>query len=586
MALLVISFIAGALTALAPCIISLLPIIIGGSLSGDRSNKRAFVVTASLGVSVIVFTLLLKASTVLIDVHPQTWQLISGGIVIVLGMAMVFPALWDKLPFLNRVNRDANKLVGVGYQKQSFRGDILVGAALGPVFASCSPTYFLILATVLPASFALGLVYLIVYALGLSLMLMLITVGGQKMLDIFGVASDSYGWFKRTIGVLFVIVGLGIVFGIDKKIQVALSGSLIDTSKIEQYLLKDQISDGLQPDNPGGTLNTTPMPSSASTTVEQSVQMKSTLYPRAPEITQPSGFVNTDGRAVTLSEYRGKKVVLVDFWTYSCINCIRTTPYLVAWYEKYKDEGLEIVGVHTPEFAFEHLIENVSKAVGERGIKFPVVLDNDYATWNAFKNQYWPRKYLVDIDGFIVYDHAGEGAYEETEEMIRKALAERAERFGRTPVSSDMISGDVQAVKPDSRINSPEIYFGAWRNNNFGNGTQKSEGVQVLKTPKPMPLKKNVLYLYGTWDIKFEFARNTSANAEITFNYDAKNVYMVARAEKPVRVRISIDGEFKQEITVREDKLYDIVMGEDYGEHVLDIKIVDPGLDVYTFTFG
>jgi thiol-disulfide isomerase/thioredoxin len=300
----------------------------------------------------------------------------------------------------------------------------------------------------------------------------------------------------------------------------------------------------------------------------------------------PSGFLNTDGKPVNIGDYRGKKVVLVDFWTYSCINCIRTTPYLVAWYEKYKDDGLEIIGVHTPEFAFEHRIENVSKAVRERGITFPVVLDNDYATWGAFKNQYWPRKYLIDIDGYIVYDHAGEGAYDEAEKAIQAALKERAERFGRVPVESDLIAGDVVAAQADPRINSPEIYFGAWRNNYFENGKKSVEGIQELALPKPMPLVTNRLYLYGTWDIKYEYARSVSAGAEITFRYDAKNVFMVAHAEKPVRIRISIDGAFLKEMTIEDDKLYTIVEGADYGVHVLDIEIADPGLEVYTFTFG
>ncbi len=581
MLLLLISFIAGALTALAPCTITLLPVIVGGSLSGGTSKKRALIVTASLGVSVIVFTLLLKASTVFINVPPTVWSLLSGLIIAILGLAMVFPKLWESIPFLNTINRDSNRLLATGYQKQNFFGDVLVGAALGPVFSSCSPTYFLILATVLPASFALGFVYLVAYTVGLCGLLLVITIAGQALLERLGVASDPYGWFKRSIGVLLVIVGVAIVFGLDRKLQVALTGTIFDETKIEQMLLSKQ--DDMP--NDGTTLNSAlVVPQNA--TNEERAQIKMARYQKAPEIVNPSGFLNTDGKPVNIGDYRGKKVVLVDFWTYSCINCIRTTPYLVAWYEKYKDDGLEIIGVHTPEFAFEHRIENVSKAVRERGITFPVVLDNDYATWGAFKNQYWPRKYLIDIDGYIVYDHAGEGAYDEAEKAIQAALKERAERFGRVPVESDLIAGDVVAAQADPRINSPEIYFGAWRNNYFENGKKSVEGIQELALPKPMPLVTNRLYLYGTWDIKYEYARSVSAGAEITFRYDAKNVFMVAHAEKPVRIRISIDGAFLKEMTIEDDKLYTIVEGADYGVHVLDIEIADPGLEVYTFTFG
>ena len=144
-------------------------------------------------------------------------------------------------------------------------------------------------------------------------------------------------------------------------------------------------------------------------------QEKSKRYSVAKEITTPDGFINTDGKPVTIGEFVGKKVVLLDIWTYSCINCQRTTPYLNAWYEKYKDDGLVIIGLHTPEFEFEKVYQNVLDATNRLGIKYPVVLDNDYSTWNAYQNRFWPRKYLIDIDGFVVYDHIGEGAYEETE---------------------------------------------------------------------------------------------------------------------------------------------------------------------------
>ncbi len=598
MILLLISFVAGVLTALAPCIISLLPVIIGGSLSGDRSNKRAFVVTISLGISVILFTLLLKASTIFINVPPTVWQGISGVIIVILGFAMVFPKLWDSLPLLNRINRDSNKLVGVGYQKQNFFGDVLVGAALGPVFASCSPTYFLILATVLPASFALGLVYLIVYAIGLSLMLLLITLGGQKLLDKLGVASDSYGWFKRTIGVLFILVGLGIFFGIDKQIQVALSGGLLDTSKIERYLIENQASDGLMPENPSGSLNTTetPIVAPAGATPAERAAVKSTQYPKAPEIVRPSGFVNTDGKAITLGEFKGKKVVLVDFWTYSCINCIRTTPYLNAWYEKYKDQGLEIVSIHTPEFAFEQVLANVQKATTDMQIKYPVVLDNDYATWGAFKNQYWPRKYLVDIDGFIIYDHAGEGEYEATEKMIQKALAERAQVLGEEAgnLTGTVKPGETMDVD-FGKVGSPETYFGSGRNELLANGTPGTSGVQSFAAPENP--SKNKLYFGGVWNITPEYAESKESGS-IVYRYKAKNVYLVMSSKAGTNITILIDGKPVTDamkgadvkaggvIRVQENRLYRLIEGDAYEEHTIEIKVDGAGLEAFAFTFG
>ena len=196
---------------------------------------------------------------------------------------------------------------------------------------------------------------------------------------------------------------------------------------------------------------------------------KTKKYPVAKEMTTPDGFINTglnpDGSAKTISigEFVGKKVVLLDIWTYSCINCKRTTPYLNAWYEKYKDDGLVIIGLHTPEFEFEKVYENVLAATQRLQIKYPVVLDNDYSTWNAYQNRFWPRKYLIDIDGFVVYDHIGEGGYEETEAKIIELLNERSARLGTDAVV--MGNGEITDVEITdfSKIKTPEVYFGASR---------------------------------------------------------------------------------------------------------------------------
>ena len=329
MILFLLSLLAGVLTVLAPCTISLLPVIVGGSMSGERSTKKALIITASLGVSVILFTLILKASTALIDIPQSFWQILSGVIIIILGITTIFPSLYERLPFLNSMNRSSNKLLASGYQKNSLRGDVVMGAALGPVFSSCSPTYFLILATVLPRSFALGFVYLLAYAIGLCGALLLVTVAGQKLLSVFGVASDPSGWFKRSIGVLFLLVGIAILFGYDKKLELALASNIFDITKIEQSLLQAQgpaqpvqIAPVSDPNSPtispvtGGPATTTTaapvLSKDASPTAQNSkdrLAMKSAKYQKAPEIANPSGFVNTNGKPITLGEFKGKKVV-------------------------------------------------------------------------------------------------------------------------------------------------------------------------------------------------------------------------------------------------------------------------------------
>ena len=238
MTLLIVSFIAGVLTVLAPCVLPLLPVVIGSSASG-RSPWTPYIVIGSLAFSIIAFTYLLKASTAFIMVPPQFWMYLSGGILFFFGLTLLFPALWESVPGLSKVSASSNKLVGTGYQRQSFAGDVLIGAALGPVFSTCSPTYFVILASVLPASFALGTLYLLAYVLGLSLVLLLIALLGQRLSDRLALAADPRGYWKRGIGVLFVVLGILIATGYEKKLETAiLESGYFDITKIEQFLLK------------------------------------------------------------------------------------------------------------------------------------------------------------------------------------------------------------------------------------------------------------------------------------------------------------------------------------------------------------
>ena len=238
MTLLAISFIAGVLTVLAPCILPLLPVVIGTSAT-RRSTWTPYIVVGSLALSIILFTYLLKFSTALIMVPPEFWKYLSGGILFLFGLVLIFPALWENLPGVAKLSISSNKLIGTGYQKKSFWGDVIIGAALGPVFSSCSPTYFVILASVLPASFALGSLYLFTYAAGLSLALLLIALLGQRFADRLLVAADSRGLFKRSVGIIFIAVALFVMTGYDKKAQIwILESGFVDSVKWEQNILQ------------------------------------------------------------------------------------------------------------------------------------------------------------------------------------------------------------------------------------------------------------------------------------------------------------------------------------------------------------
>ncbi len=435
MSLFFISFIAGILTILAPCVLPLLPVIVGGSLlSGKLSKRKVVVVISSLGVSILLFTFLLKVSTVFIDVPEYFWQWLSGIIVIVIGIVTIFPKLWAN-EMVAKLNRESSTFLAQGEKRGGFLGNIVTGVALGPVFSTCSPTYFIVLATVLPVSLFVGTIYMIAYIVGLCLSLVVVVFISQKILNKIGIFANPNGLFKKFLGILFVVVGVCIILGFDKKIQLSiLNQGFFDVTRIEQRLLEihnktkinatpevkkelkiEAISEGVQ-EKPKMNQNISPV-SKPKVIDTRGLQL-------AADISTPDGFINTDGKNITISEFKGKKVVLVSFWTFSCINCKRTLPYLNEWYAKYKDQGLEIVSIHTPEFAFERVQKNVEDAVIAQNIKYPVVLDNDYSTWNSYGNQFWPRKYLVNKDGYIVYDHIGEGGYEETETEIKKALEE------------------------------------------------------------------------------------------------------------------------------------------------------------------
>ncbi len=609
MILAIVSFLSGMLTVLAPCVLPLLPIIVGGTLKGEARDKaRPFIIAGSLAVAVVLFTLVLKVSTSLIAIPASVWTTISGGIIIIFGLVSVFPHWWEKISIqLNLLGR-SNALLQRSADKKTRFGEILLGMSLGPVFSSCSPVYFVILATVLPQQFLAGLVYLIIYALGLATSLLLIGLLGQQVVKRARFLADANGWFKRGLGIVFIMVGIGILTGVDKNIQTYVaSHNFFDITQVEQSLLRWSNSTRAElpiiPSSVSPVTNNSPSSIFGRTvdaSSENSMRIrleKQSQYPRYVEIAKPSGFVNSD--SLTLGQFVGKKVILVDFMTYSCINCQRTFPYLNAWYAAYKDQGLEVIAIHTPEFSFEKKIENVREAMKREGITFPVVLDNDYGTWNAYANQYWPRKYLIDIDGFVVYDHIGEGNYDETEAKIQELLAERMIRLGE---KNNLNTGVVHPTNTVSRIDadSPETYFGSARNELLANGKALTAGTQTLT--RVDQIKRNQLYLTGSWRFTDEYAENQSAGATIQYRFQAKAMYLVARADKETLVEVRLDGasltaknagkdvlfkDGKSFVRVKADALYQLLNEPDEKkEHVLEMVVPVAGVQVFTFTFG
>lgn len=560
------SFIAGMLTVLAPCVLALLPVIVGGSVQGDvRDKKRPIVIAVSLAISIFVFTLLLKATSLLIDINPKTITYVSGSIIILVGLLTLVPGLYAKLLIKLGIEHRAIGLLGKSNQnKRALVGPIITGAALGPVFSSCSPVYAYILATVLPVNFAQAMAYIISYIVGLALVLLLIGYFGQRFISRIKFASDPKGWFQRAIAILFIVVGLLVFTGYDKKFQTWVSE--------HTPFNFDKLSSQLLPDNPNrersdGVLNVRPY--------------------KAVEFIGLEGWINS--RPLELQKLKGK-VVLVDFWTYSCINCIRNNPYLEKWYQAYKEQGFVVVGVHAPEFAFEKNRANVEKAVRDQKISYPVALDNNFMTWNAFRNQSWPSAYLIDAEGKVRRIHEGEGQYAETEQAIRELLAEKGARLD----GIDMTSGN--ARPPITAGQTAETYLGSRRASNY-TGQPALAAAPTSTFVADKSLDGNEWTLGGTWEVQQEkiIARG---NSTLSFKVNAKDVYVVGGSSAARMIGVALDGrpisttgsagaDVKNNmITIQESKLYRVASFPAFAKDRVITLSVPEGVELNVFTFG
>jgi thiol-disulfide isomerase/thioredoxin len=290
-------------------------------------------------------------------------------------------------------------------------------------------------------------------------------------------------------------------------------------------------------------------------------------YGLAPDFKVGDNWLNS--KPLSVADLKGK-VVLIDFWTYSCINCIRTLPYVTKWYDTYNNKGFVVIGVHTPEFSFEKDSNNVKDAIARFGIHYPVVQDNDYSIWNSYNNEYWPAEYLIDQNGKIVEEHFGEGNYDQTENLIRSLL-------GLDPVaatSSPSLSG----------IGSPEMYF----------GTDRLANLTLNQAPSPSPhdyaiektIALNTFSLGGRWQFLPGSAILAGESGEIDLKFHSAKLYMVASSQNPATLSVMVDGKPQPSVTVRDAKLYTLFDSGSYADHTAEIKITGPGFEAFTFTFG
>jgi cytochrome c biogenesis protein CcdA/thiol-disulfide isomerase/thioredoxin len=579
MILFVLAYLGGVLTIVSPCILPVLPFVFARA-------DRPFVSSGLPLLAGMAATFAAVATLAAVGggwaVQANDYGRLAALILLALfGVTLLFPSLSDRMtqPLVAlgaRLSQSADQQTA--RDGSTILPSLLLGVATGLLWAPCAgPVLGLILtgAALQGASIQTSLL-LLAYAAGAATSLALaLLVGGR----VFVAMKRSLGvgqWVRRGLGAA-VLVAVGIIwFGLDTGFltQVSLAG----TTSLEQGLL-----DRFHP-----------------ATVRQSASAASPgsnlpVEDDMPPLTGAVDWLNSP--PLTTESIKGK-VVLIDFWTYSCINCLRAIPYVEAWSEKYKDEGLVVIGVHAPEFAFERNIGNVRKAISDLGITYPVAIDNDYAIWRAFGNQYWPAHYFVDAQGRIRHHHFGEGDYDESERVIQQLLTEA----GKTDVAAGLVAvhaSGAEAASDNADTRSPETYLGFNRAENFispGGAVRNAPHVYASGSPQ-----LNEWGLSGNWTIGGENAALNQSDGSIVFRFHARDLYLVlgpAPEIGPVRFRVTIDGaapaanhgtdtDADGDGVVTSQRLYQLVRQSGaIADHVFEIRFLDPGVQAFAFTFG
>ena len=547
--LLGIGFLAGVITAVSPCVLPVLPIILAGGASGGR--RRPYAIIAGLVVSFTVFTLSASALLMALGLPQDTLRDIAIALLFVVAATLLVPRFGMVIEApLSRLSRRPSSDLGGGF---------LLGVSLGLVFVPCAGP---VLATVsvLSAEHMVGLRLVLLtlfYAAGAGSVLLLVALGGQRATRRL---RQTRAWWRPALGVVMAAAALAVVFNLDQTLQTHL-GSY--TTALQRHTEESGSAakhlNTLRGATGGVKLDPSAVPHS-----------NLPVYATAPGFAGISNWLNTPGgKPLTIAGLRGK-VVLIDFWTYSCINCLRTLPHLRAWYDAYHKDGLEIVGVHTPEFAFEHELSNVEGAVKRLDVTWPVALDNDYGTWNAWSNQYWPADYLVDQRGDVRAYSFGEGDYGKTEDDIRQLLG--IDKGGMAKVAN---------LTP-TELQTPETYLGPERldrSRYVGTRLELNRPVQY-RLAKTVP--QNDISYGGTWTLSGQTA-TPGRGALLDLHYHSKDVYLVLSGHG--RIAVTRYGKKLPPIEVDGSKLYTVLSSNTTTDGVLQFH-VPRGVRAYSFTFG
>jgi cytochrome c biogenesis protein CcdA/thiol-disulfide isomerase/thioredoxin len=543
--LLGVAFVAGVVTAISPCVLPVLPIVFAGSATG--SERRSYAVVAGLVVSFTVFTLAATAILTALGLPDDLLRNIAIAVVLLVAVSLVWPRLGDLLsrPFAALARRPPGDL----------GGGFALGISLGLLFTPCAGPVIGAVATLAATeSFSANAVLVtLTYALGAGLVLLAVAIAARRGFRLRAVRAHA-PTVRRALGLAIVGVAVLMILGVDRKLQTRVPEYTRALQALEESAAAQTELDELL----GG----------------ESRVVESTLddFGVAPDFQDIALWLNSE--PLTVEQLRGKVVVL-DFWTYSCINCLRTLPHVKSWYERYRDAGLVVVGVHTPEFAFERESDNVRRAVADLGVEYPVALDNDFGTWNAYLNRYWPAKYFLDRRGHLRFAHFGEGAYEESEQVIRTLLAER----GLPEPVSDSIP-DATPTEPQT----PETYLGWERLDRFVGSELVQDREASYTIPEYVP--GNGVAYGGRWKVERErIVAGPGARLRLAFH--AHEVFLVLGTDgESESVEVRLDGSRVKTVNVTGDRLYPLaeIAGE-AGDHTLDLSF-SPGTEAYAFTFG
>ena len=584
--LIVFAAIAGAATAVTPCVLPVLPVLLSASAVGGR--RRPIGIVTGLAVT---FTITIAGLASVIDgvgVADGAARKIAIAVLLAAGLALLVPALGDRIEApLSRLARFGPRSRGTG-----FGSGLVVGAALGFLYAPCAGP---ILAAVVSVGVSQGSSAKIIalaasYSAGSAAVLLVLALGGRRLTERLRSAARGPA-LQRAVGAVLVATAVVMAANLDVRFQTALARhfpsfivnptkSLESSDAVEQRLA--DIRGRPRFDSSGAPVTIAARRSS------KGVRSSLPSLGPAPDFTGNQRWFNTSGgRPLTLRGLRGK-VVLIDFWTYTCINCIRTLPYVEAWYQRYKHDGLVVVGVHTPEFAFEKDAGNVAAAIHQNGLRYPVAQDNDYGTWNAWSNQFWPAHYLIDARGQVRYTHFGEGDYGKTESAIRSLLGEA----NGAPLGQ-RVRAHVEV--PSATLQTPETYLGAARSERMLPSAVTSGTRRYRPLGGRLPL--NHLTLGGTWSIGDE-AATARSGATLKLRFAARRVFLVlgSAGGAPRRLQVGLDGHpvsrgsagadvHAGAATVQGQRLYRLVNLPRVEQHELELHFA-PGISAYAFTFG